>query len=184
VNASVTATVTPSEKDKIIYQYKLLKRIRSHPLLNLLYIGTIILWVVGIELLGDAGVWATALTTLAGWQLLSVGVTIGVLSHETDYAVYRGRHGWTARLPWIGYVPAAGVPFRLFHSVTMHLMIVGALIAGSVSVWLSADAAWTVFFLHIWLLLPRLFLVLRMNRSARGGAIISFQSTDVGLYSS
>jgi hypothetical protein len=183
VNTSVTATAMPNENEKIIYQYKLLKRIRPHPFYNLLYIATTLLWLISIELLGHTVVWVSAVTALAGWQLLSLGLTVAVISHDPEFIMYRGRHGWIARLPWIGFYPISTIPYRLFRRVTVHLMLVGAVIAGMISVWLPAEAALTIIFLHVWLTLPRLVILLRMNRAARDGAIISFQPTDVGLYS-
>jgi hypothetical protein len=176
--------VTSSEKEKIIYQYRLLKRIRPHPVINLLYIATALLWVISVELLGETTVWVWAVGAIIGWLLLPAGVTFALLSRESEFAIFRTRYGWQPALPWFGYVPVASVPFRQYRRITMHLLLVGGALTGLFLIWMPLEAALVVGFLYLWSILPRLVILLRMNRSARADTIISFQGSDVGLYSS
>ncbi|MCI3923295.1 hypothetical protein MO973_24010 [Paenibacillus sp. TRM 82003] len=176
------ATAT-AEKEKIIYQYKLLKRVRPRPFLVALYVTTGFVWFAGSVISEQPSAWVWTLLAYLGWPLLYAGIALALFTREPDADTYRSRYRWHLRFPWIGYYPAANVPFRLFRGVTSHAFTIGFLVAAALWIWLPPETAASIAFVHLWSMLPRLLVLRAMQRHARGGAIISFQASDVGLYS-
>lgn len=171
-----------SGSDKIIYQYKLLKKYHNHPAVSILYIMMLLLWLSLLAVWADAGAFLWGIGAIAGWQLVYYTVTLALLRREEEHTVHRTRYAWRLPLPWCGYLPGASTPFRKFRTVQLHLILVGILLSAALSVWLTPEAACSVGFVHLWWMAPRLYLVAAMGRFASSGSMISFAAKDVGLY--
>jgi len=175
---------TTSANEKVIYQYRLLKRVRRHPLISLVYVGFLFLWLlIGSLWQGASAVLFWGLGALAGWHLLYYAVTFALLGREGEDSGYDRRYGWLYGWPWFGYLPTSSVPFRQYRAVQLHLLAIGILTTAALAEWVSPASALTVGFVHFWWMGPRLFLAVAMKRSARPGSIISLNADDVGLYS-
>lgn len=179
-----------TEKEKIIYQYKLLKRIRFHPTVSVIYMGFLALWLLFFAWAEGYPMVLWGIAALLGLQVVYYSITIAVLSREpggressSGTYPYHKRYRWLFRLPWCGYLPSASVPFRQFRNLQGHLLLVGTMIVSPLSIWLSFEAAITIGFIHLWWMAPRLFVVHLMQRAARSDSIISFTAHDAGLYS-
>jgi len=171
--------------DKIIYQYKLLKKIRRRPAASLLHSGALLLWLSAAFLWrSDPGVVLLAIAALALWHGVAWTVTQALIARESEDPTHmRSRYAWQlAAWPRVGYLPSASVPYRQFRSVQLHLLFVGLVISGMLSAWLTPESAATVAIVHVWWMAPRLHLVYALRRSATSGSIITFTSSDVGLH--
>ena len=172
-------------KEKVIYQYRLLKRLRRSPIVTLFYSILLPAWLIIAYLKhGDADVILAAITAVIGCHLLYWAATTLLLGREPNSLQSSQRYGWTARRwPWIGYLPTAGVPFRQFRSIQLHLLMVGLFAAGSLSVWFPPWIAYTTVFVHLWMMLPRLGILIRLGRTATGGSILSISASEIDLHS-
>lgn len=176
--------VETAEKEKVIYQYKLLKRVRPRPILLSFYGGVGAVPLPLSLLAGESGAWMWTLGAYFLWPLLYSAIALALFSRENDAELYRTRFQWVFRFPWIGYLPAASVPYRLFRAVTVHAFALGFVAASTLWVWLSPMTAAAVAFVHLWSMLPRLIVLFAMQPHASGGAIIAFHAKEVDLYAS
>ncbi|WP_309122897.1 hypothetical protein [Paenibacillus sp.] len=175
---------TPAN-EKVIYQYKLLKRIRRHPLISLVYLGFLTLWLSVVPILhGGAYHLLWGIGALVGWQAAYYVLTTALLGREREELRYSQRYGWLLASPWFGYLPTSSVPFRQYRSIQLHLTAIGVLASAGLAVWVPPAAALTAGFIHLWWMAPRLYLAMAMKRSAQSGSILAMTPADVGLYSS
>ncbi len=185
-DAEVTVTTMQAEttpNEKVIYQYRLLKRIRRHPLISLVYLGFLVLWaLVDSMWQGSAGILLWGLGAMVGWHVVYYAVTLALLSREQEEAGYEQRYGWLFGWPWLGYLPTLSVPFRQFRSIQTHLFFIGGLATAALAAWAPPAATAMVGFVHLWWMAPRLFLSYALKRSARPGSIITLTVADAGLY--
>ncbi|TLS48578.1 hypothetical protein FE782_29580 [Paenibacillus antri] len=175
--------VTPAN-EKVIYQYKLLKRIRRHPLISLVYLGFLILWLSIVPIFqGEANLLLWGIGALIGWQAAYYVLTTALLRREREELGYSRRYGWLLAWPWFGYLPTSSVPFRQYRSIQLHMTAIGVLATAGLAVWVPLAAALTAGFVHLWWMAPRLYLSMAMKRSAQPGSIVAMTAADVGLYS-
>lgn len=117
------------------------------------------------------------------WHGLYWIVTASLIYRERDDSGYARRYAWMFNTwPWFGYLPSAGVSFRHFRVVQLHLFFVGLLASSVLFVWLHPGTATSVAIVHLWWMSPRLFLLYAMRRLAKPGTIVTITPNDVGLY--
>jgi hypothetical protein len=173
-----------SANEKVIYQYRLLKRIRRHPLISLVYLGFLALGLLVDALWQDSfGILLWGIGAIVGWHAVYYVVTAALLSREKEEAGYDQRYGWLFGWPWCGYLPTSNVPFRHYRWIQTHLLVVGALATAALAAWVPPAATAAIGFVHLWWMAPRLFLGLALKRSAKPGSIIALTPADAGLYS-
>ncbi|HZG87529.1 hypothetical protein [Paenibacillus sp.] len=180
--AQAEAAEVQTQTDKIIYQYKLLKKIRRRAPIALLYAGLPLVW------LSAAYVWdglvpvAFSVLALGLWQAVYCVVTKLLLARENESGADTSRYGWSRSWPWYGYLPTATISFRQFRSIQLHLFVVGFLISGVFAVWLPPVSAASLAVLHSWWMLPRILLISSLQRSAASGSLLTLGASDASLY--
>jgi len=181
---TMQAQTSTSANEKVIYQYRLLKRIRRHPLINLVYLGFLALGLLVDALWqGFVGVWLWGIGAVVGWHAIYYVVTAALLYREKEESGYEQRYGWLFGWPWCGYLPTLSVPFRHYRWIQTHLLLVGFLTTAALAAWTPPGATIAIGFVHLWWMAPRLFLGYALKRSAKPGSIITLTAGDVGLYS-
>ncbi|WP_189031495.1 hypothetical protein [Paenibacillus albidus] len=88
------------------------------------------------------------------------------------------------QLPWLGYIPVPDqyISYRLFRKVQLHNLWIGLCVSAMFVVW--APPAFTVSLIvcHLWLLLPRLYTLIRLRHDQIDG-MLKFNPTDASYYS-
>jgi len=169
--------------DKVIYQYKLLKRIRRRPVASLAYIGALVAVCALLAVVSDLSVIWWTIASIPAWHALYALLTTALLTRDVELSEYKSRYGWIVRFPWIGYLPHTSVPFEQFRFAQLHLLFIGAFVSASLSVWLPKETALMLGFAHLWCMAPRLYIVAVMRRSSRSGSIVHLGASEVDLIS-
>ncbi|MRN57192.1 hypothetical protein [Paenibacillus monticola] len=86
------------------------------------------------------------------------------------------------QLPWLGYMPDQYISYRLFRKVQLHNFWIGLCIATFFIVWSPPAFTVSLVVCHLWLLLPRIFILIRLRREDSEG-MLKFSTTDVSYYS-
>jgi len=172
-----------TNSDKIIYQYKLLKKVRRREPVTLLYASLPFVWLFATYVWDDSFVpLIVSVLALALWQAVYSIVTRLLLAREREDRTIDARYGFCRSWPWYGYLPTATVPFPQFRSIQLHLFFVGFLLSGAFAVWLPAVSAVSMAVLHLWWMLPRLLLIWSLHRSAKSGSLLTIGAADASLY--
>lgn len=85
------------------------------------------------------------------------------------------------RLPWPGYMPDQYINYGIFRKVQLHNLWIGLCIAALFIVWAPPAFTASLAVCHLWLLLPRLYILLRLNRTAKDG-VLKFNTADASYY--
>lgn len=162
------------------YQYTLLHKIGISPIQIRLYLFLPILC-IALE------TWLLSYNS-AFFFLLSLPVMMWI-----QYVVSRSvlliagypvtkRWRFSPKPPWIGYMPDQYISYRLFRKVQLHCFWIGLCAAAMFIVWSPPSFTVSMAFSHLWLLLPRLYTLLRLARYKREG-MLKFSPVDVSYYS-
>lgn len=73
----------------------------------------------------------------------------------------------TLRLPWLGYMPEQYISYSIFRKVQLHNFWIGLCIAALFIVWVPAAFTASLAICHLWLLLPRLYTLLKLRRNEK-----------------
>lgn len=172
-----------SGKEKVIYQYTLLKKIRHSRPLPLLHASTLAVWLAAaVYGHGGVSVVPVALITYIAWHL-AYRCIMAALRWRTRSISREKRYAWTFRnWPWFGYLPSAGVPFRSYCTHRFHALALGLLLSAWLAPWLPPWIAASVTFMHLWCLAPELIVIARMARHASPGSILTYHQGEVTLH--
>lgn len=86
------------------------------------------------------------------------------------------------KLPWAGYMPDQHISYRIFRKVLLHNLWIGLCIAALFIVWFPPAFTASLIICHLWLLLPRLYTLLRLRRENKEG-MLKFNPADASYYS-
>ncbi|MNC38699.1 hypothetical protein D3C75_873190 [compost metagenome] len=161
------------------YQYKLIKKINLTTAKLRIYIALPLLFVV-LETI-----------FLSWWSLLYMVVAAPVVLW-VQYVISRSvllitghpiakRWKVSLRLPWLGYMPDQYISYGIFRKVQLHNFWIGLCIAALFIVWAPPAFTTSLAICHLWLLLPRLYTLLRLRRDEKGG-MLKFNPADVSYY--
>ncbi|WP_054944053.1 hypothetical protein [Paenibacillus ihuae] len=161
------------------YQYKLIKKINLTTAKLRIYIALPLLFVV-LETI-----------FLSWWSLLYMVVAAPVVLW-VQYVISRSvllitghpiakRWKVSLRLPWLGYMPDQYISYSVFRKVQLHNFWIGLCIAALFIVWAPPAFTTSLVICHLWLLLPRLYTLLRLRRDDEGG-MLKFNPADVSYY--
>jgi hypothetical protein len=163
-------------KESTVYHYQLVQRVHH----------TIVYSVVYWAVLAVYFIW-----DLIHLQLfpLPVSVVLMPLLHTVLTFVYytlkekRSLSQWTFHysLFWIGYTPTSYISMRRLVRLYLHLLWTTIVICGCFYPWLSHHVIFHLLFVHLWLLLPRLFVLFRFRRYIEGG-LIKINQSDTSCY--
>ncbi|RED51665.1 transposase [Cohnella lupini] len=165
--------------DATFYHYKLIRKIALRPESKYSYMATALLVV-------------SALYLIYGWIGLVytvVGVVLMLLVHALVLRITVRRvdklseKRWTFRRdwPWIGPLPILDTQLSLFRRLHFHLFLVGCCIAGLFYPWAHSSLVIAMVYWHLWLLTPRIKLLLSLRRE-RGDGVVRLESKEVSYY--
>ena len=169
-------------KDKVIYQYKLVKKVQPRPAVSGLY-WMLFFSVVAAGFAFDSGsltIWT--ISSAAVWQCIYIVVTKLLLARDADSSSFRSRYQWKFGFAWVGYLPIQHVPFRQYRSVILHLFWLGLAVSCLLYVWTTPAIAITTAVVHMWSLLRIVYVVLLFQSAASPGALISYSAGSASLY--
>ncbi|MHA6534412.1 hypothetical protein [Paenibacillus sp. BAC0078] len=161
------------------YQYKLIKKINTTPAWLRIYIALPVACVV-LETI-----------FLSWWSILFMIIAAPVILW-IQYVVSRSvllitgnpiakRWKMSFHLPWLGFMPDQYISYRVFHKVQLHNLWIGLCIAALFIVWAPPAFTASLIVCHLWVLLPRLYAMLRLRREDKDG-MLKFNPADVSYY--
>ncbi|WP_339799604.1 hypothetical protein MKY19_00120 [Paenibacillus sp. FSL R5-0744] len=162
------------------YQYKLIKKVNLTARLLPIYI-MLPLLVLVLETI-----------FLSWWSILYIIIAAPV-AFWVQYVISRSvllisghpiskRWSVSFKLPWLGFMPDQHISYRIFRKVQLHNFYIGLCIAALFIFWSPPAFTVSLITCHLWLLLPRLYTLFRLNRQDQGG-MLKFNPTDVSYYS-
>lgn len=161
------------------YQYKLIKKINiSAPLLRV-YIALPFVFLV-LE------------TVFLSWLSILFMIIAGPVMLWIQYVISRSvllisghpivkRWKMSLQLPWPGYMPDQYINYGIFRKVQMHNLWIGLCITALFIVWAPPAFTASLVICHLWLLLPRLYTLLRLHSEAKDG-MLKFNPADASYY--
>ncbi len=164
-------------QDSTIYQYTLVGKIPFSDIFNVLYFTVLLLFPVMEILLSG---WSQLISFLLGFglvQVLHLFIIRAMLSIQPESEA----SSWSLqfRPPWIGVLPKQFCSVGLFQRVHVQLLWIGLAFIGCLVPWTSAAFLCTLVYIHVWILLPRL-LILMMRKE--NSAIVKLGERDVSYY--
>ncbi|UOK63765.1 hypothetical protein MT997_03260 [Paenibacillus sp. OVF10] len=94
---------------------------------------------------------------------------------------YAKRWRWNMRMPWLGYIPDQHFSFRMFVRVHLNMSWIGLCIITVCLIWSPLSFTLSLIFWHLWLLGPRLYVVMVLSRERKDG-LIKLNEQDVSYY--
>ncbi|MFC5529974.1 hypothetical protein [Cohnella yongneupensis] len=172
-------TSSASKNDPTFYHYKLIRRISLRPERKYSYMATALLV-------------PAALFGIYSWTGLVLSVIAAILMVVVHSLVMRitlrrvdkfSENKWSFRRdwPWIGPLPIQDTQLALFRRLHFHLLLVGCCVTGLFYPWAHASLVIALFYWHLWLITPRLRLLLTLRRE-KGAGIIRLAADEVSYY--
>lgn len=165
-------------KDSTIYSYKLVHKITHSYILVTLYWAMLALYAFLQSLRGDWLWLLTALPAVIVLQALLVRLYLRMMRGGAA-SVW----GWRFGAVWNGVLPEGFAPMPLVRRVQRHLFWIGLAVIGFFYPWLPDRALLDLLFIHVWLLAPRGWMLLRFRRKAASGWI-KINARDTSCYMS
>ncbi|WP_025689393.1 hypothetical protein [Paenibacillus zanthoxyli] len=170
----------PTNKGATFYQYKLLKKIsipvnalRIYAAIPILFILLETVFVSPASLL----FFLIAIPVIFWVQYV---VSRSVLLISGYPVAKRWRNSF--RLPWLGYMPDQYISCSLFRRVQLHSLWIGLSFTALFVVLSPYAFTLSLAFLHLWLLFPRFYALLRTGWK-RQDDMLKFNQVDVSCYS-
>ncbi|MBY0014228.1 hypothetical protein [Paenibacillus typhae] len=85
------------------------------------------------------------------------------------------------RLPWLGYMPEQYISYSIFRKVQLHNFWIGLCVAALFIVWVPAAFTASLAVCHLWLLLPRLYVLFMLRDNEKSG-MLKFSPADASYY--
>ncbi|MCZ8517521.1 hypothetical protein O9H85_35335 [Paenibacillus filicis] len=76
------------------------------------------------------------------------------------------------RLPWFGLVPSSYAAVARVRSLQLQLLFVTAVLIGCLYPWLPSELLFHLLFFHLWVMLPRLYILWRFRAHREEGYLI------------
>ncbi|MCD9026227.1 transposase [Cohnella silvisoli] len=170
---------SPAINDPTFYNYKLIRKIALRPESKYSYMATALLVVSALYLIyGWLGIIYTVLAIIL--MLLVHALVLRITLRRVDEL---SEKRWTFRRdwPWIGPLPIMDTQLSLFRRLHFHLFLVGCCIAGLFYPWAHSSLVISMLYWHLWLLTPRIRLLLALRRE-RSNGVIRLESKEVSYY--
>ncbi|MNC34348.1 hypothetical protein D3C75_827760 [compost metagenome] len=161
------------------YQYKLIKKINTTTAWLRVYMAIPVSCVV-VETI-----------FLSWWSILYMIIAAPVILW-IQYVISRSvllisghpiakRWKMSYRLPWLGYMPDQYINYGIFRKIQLHNLWIGLSITALFIVWAPPAFTVSMAVCHLWVLLPRLYTLLRLHREEKDG-MLKFTPTDASYY--
>lgn len=162
-----------------VYQYKLVRKIKIRPELvhSHVFISAILLAVL-TSFYRIEGLFAW----LFGFVLVQlIHILLLLLTFiRVDEAVDR-KWQWRITPPWFGFGPANDISLRLYRRVHRTMLWIGICIIGLMYPWINEAMLVSCIYWHLWLLVPRMLLSMRLRREEHNG-ILRLQTFEAYYY--
>ncbi|MBR2569555.1 MAG: hypothetical protein IKE34_10290 [Paenibacillus sp.] len=146
--------------ERTFYHYQLLRKIHFNRFILGIYLA---LAVIGVA----AAVWSSSIMgliyaflawTIVIWIHYVIARSIFIMDRYT----YKKRWGFQMKLPWIGFLPLPQqyISDRYMRKVNLHTLLIGFVIILILTPWLPISFSLQFVFWHIWLLIPRLYVLI------------------------
>lgn len=170
----------PTIKGATFYQYKLLKKVNISVNANRIYAVFPLLFIILATLLISPVSLLYFLIAIPVILWIQYVVSRSVLLIAGYPVNKRWHHNF--RLPWIGFMPDQYINCRLFRQVQLHNFWIGLAFTALFVFWSPHAFTFSLSFLHVWLLLPKFYAVVRTGWS-RQDDMLKFSPDDVSCYS-
>jgi hypothetical protein len=159
-----------------IYNYRLLKRIPHTFYMRVIYLGLLLPLLAKDAIVGS-------------WWLFLISYPLVLLAHILVVWIYfyftvgGGMTGWSFQwgIFWNGFLPEGRASIRLVQKVQLHLLWIGLVLLGGLYAWLDSMLWVNLLFFHLWVILPRIF-ILVLFRPFRKNGLIRISSSDSSCY--
>jgi hypothetical protein len=163
-------------KESTVYHYRLVQRVYHKTVYSVVYWAILALYFI----------W-----DLIHLQPFSIPVSlilIPLLHMVLTFLYYRLKEKrplsqWTFQyfFIWIGYTPTSYIAARRLVRLYLHLLWTTVVICGCFYPWVSHHFIFHLLFVHLWLLIPRLFVFFRFRRYIDNG-FIKISHSDTSCY--
>jgi hypothetical protein len=167
------------QRDATFYNYTLVRKIALRPESKYSYMLTALLVLAALYSIYDwVGVIysAVALLLVLIVHALVLRLTVRRVDKQSEKR-WSFRRDW----PWIGPLPVMDTQLSLFRRLHFHLFLIGCCIAGLLYPWADSSLVIAMLYWHMWLLTPRIRLLLSLRRE-RGNGILRLESKEVFYY--
>jgi hypothetical protein len=166
-------------RDPTIYHYRLIRKVALRP--ENKYSAMVTAALLAIALYFVYGWMGVAYTLIALLVMLAVHafvlrVTVRRVD-ELSEKKWAFRRDW----PWIGPLPIMDTQLSLFRRLHYHLLLVGCCVTTLFYPWAPSSLVVALLYWHLWLLVPRLHLMLTL-RKERGDGVIRLEPSEVCYY--
>lgn len=161
------------------YQYQLLKRTVLPKTLNYSLLTLPFIWLAATIFLFD---WISIFyfllaIPLAFWIQYVISRSVLVLIRHS----YHKRWSFSLSLPWMGYMPDQYVGYSVFRKVHVHTTWLSLCIIAILFPWSPASFCFSLFFWHIWLMIPRYYAMLSIKGQPKNG-MLKISKQDISYY--
>lgn len=153
-------------KDSTIYSYKLVSKITHSYILVTVYWGILALFAFSQSLRGDWLPLLAAFPAAIALQAVLVRLCLWMMRGGAA-SVW----GWRFGAVWNGVLPDGFAPLTLVRRIHRHTFWIGLAAIGLFYPWLPDGALTDLLAVHIWLLAPRSWMLMRFRRKAPSGWI-------------
>lgn len=168
-----------SKREATFYNYTLVRKIALRPESKYSYMSTALLLVTVLYFIDG----------LYGLIYSIVGAILMLIVHALVLRITLRRvdelseKKWTFRRdwPWIGPLPIMDTQLALFRRLHFHLFLVGCCVSGLFYPWAPSSLFISLVYWHIWLLTPRVRLLLALRHERRDG-IVRLEAKEVSFY--
>jgi hypothetical protein len=171
---------TPSAAhDTTFYHYTLIRKVALRPEGKYSYMAAALLAISALYLIyGRLGLIYTAAALIL--MLLVHALVLRLTLRRVDK---RSEKRWTFRRdwPWIGPLPIMDTQLSLFRRLHFHQFLLGCCVTGMFYPWAHSSLVIAMLYWHLWLLTPRVRLLLTLRRE-RGDGVIRLESKEVSYY--
>jgi hypothetical protein len=162
------------------YQYKLIKKINLTPLKLRIYLALPLLFIV-LETVFLSW-WSIVYVIIAAPVVLWIQYVISrSVLLITGHPIVK-RWKISLRLPWLGFMPEQYISYGIFRKVQLHTFWIGLCITALFVVWSPPAFTSSMVICHLWLLLPRLYTLMKLKREEKNG-MLKFNPADASYYS-
>jgi hypothetical protein len=166
-------------RDTTFYNYKLIRKIALRPESKYSYMVTALLVIAALYLIYG---WLGLIYTAAAIFLMFLvhALVLRLTLHRVDKL---SEKRWTFRRdwPWIGPLPIKDTQLSLFRRLHFHLFLLGCCITGLFYPWAHSSLVISMLYWHLWLLTPRIRILLTLRRE-QGNGVIRLESKEVSYF--
>ncbi len=169
----------PVTGDATFYHYTLIRKVPLRPEGKYSYMATALLVISALYFIyGLLGLFYSALAIIL--MLIIHALVLRLTVRRVDKL---SEKRWTFRRdwPWIGPLPILDTQLSLFRRLHFHLFLVGCCVPGMFYPWAHSSLVISMLYWHLWLLTPRIRLLLTLRRES-GDGVIRLESKEVSYY--